>query len=83
MLYERMKLACGISKEMASPSGGSPSEWFGILGVAGLSKLFAATIAYPHEVKYPRRLLFSHELLQTKVPSLGFANRPQTTAPEW
>ncbi|EXU98307.1 mitochondrial carrier protein [Metarhizium robertsii] len=50
MLYERMKLACGISKEMASPSSSSPSEWFGILGAAGLSKLIAATIAYPHEV---------------------------------
>ncbi|KJK75172.1 hypothetical protein H634G_09518 [Metarhizium anisopliae BRIP 53293] len=61
MLYERMKLACGISKEMASPSSSSPSEWFGILGAAGLSKLIAATIAYPHEVKYPRRLFLSHK----------------------
>lgn len=61
MLYERMKLACGISKEMASPSSSSPSEWFGILGAAGLSKLIAATIAYPHEVKQPRRLFLFHK----------------------
>ncbi|KAG8415905.1 Pyrimidine nucleotide transporter, mitochondrial, variant 2 [Metarhizium acridum] len=56
MLYERMKLACDTSKEAASPSRSlqngpsSPSECFGILGAAGLSKLIAATIAYPHEV---------------------------------
>jgi len=57
VLYERMKLALGMSRE----TGGaidivhngpkSSSEWVGTLGAAALSKLIAATVAYPDEVR--------------------------------
>ena len=56
VLYERMKMALARREAQIAASGRSPTgwdktvEWTGKSGAAGVAKLVAAIITYPHEV---------------------------------
>lgn len=56
VLYEQMKMSLARRQERIAASGKPPSSWdqaiswTGKAGAAGIAKLFAAIITYPHEV---------------------------------
>ena len=53
VLYERLKKLSAGARE-----NGVAAEWLVLLGSAGISKLFASALTYPHEVRFLRYIAF-------------------------